>query len=87
MGGIGEHDGRKIRCRILGHEVPFHYCRSQPGDPLCRNILNCWWEHFDVAAFLLDHMPEEHRRLMEKQPTSRLGQIMDAVDRAKGELP
>jgi len=52
---ITAHDGRRRRCPRLGHEVTFGYCR-QPGRPLpCARITDCWWEAFDVAAFLRAH--------------------------------
>ena len=52
---INHHDQRVRHCPMLGHEVPFGYCRA-PGAPLpCGRILDCWWEHFDVQEFVQGH--------------------------------
>jgi len=52
---IASQDGRKRRCPMLGHEVTFAYCRA-PGAALpCRKVFDCWWETFDVVAFIERH--------------------------------
>ena len=48
------HDGRSRRCPMLGHPVAFAYCRAPGSTRPCRKVLDCWWETFDVAAFLRD---------------------------------
>ncbi len=41
-----------IRCRRLGHEVTFHYCRTQEGATVCPLIRDCWWQRLDIDACL-----------------------------------
>ena len=49
---IDSQDVHQRHCPMLGHEVGFGYCRA-PGQPLpCRRVLDCWWETFDVGAFV-----------------------------------
>ena len=44
---------------MLGHEVPFRYCRTQEGERLCGRILDCWWQAFDVCGFLKGNLTTE----------------------------
>ena len=54
---------------MLGHEVPFHYCRTQEGSRLCSRILDCWWQTFDVCGFLQANLPaEEFGKLVSAPP-------------------
>lgn len=56
---IEKYDTFRVYCRMLGHEVPFSYCR-QPGSALvCRNIRSCWEEKIDIEAFLTQHFNAE----------------------------
>jgi len=43
---------------MLGHEVPFTYCRTQEGNRLCGRILDCWWQTFDICGFLKENLTE-----------------------------
>lgn len=56
---ITANDKRRRRCPMLGHDIDFSYCRA-PGGPLpCRKIFDCWWEGFDVEAFVREHFSAE----------------------------
>ena len=69
---LSDNDARSIRCRRLGHAVTFGYCRTQEGASVCPHVLDCWWETFDVRAFLAEHLPEE-----------QLGRMRDSFARDK----
>ena len=57
---LNEHDQDVLlRCRRLGHEVAFSYCRQETRGGPCRLILDCWWERFDVRAFLQANLPAQ----------------------------
>ena len=84
---IDEHDGKQLRCRRLGHVVPFGYCRNVPGDGICRLILDCWWETFDVEAFLQAEQPEALARLRSVRPPSRMETLVDLIRRAQSASP
>jgi len=56
---ITRHDERRRRCPMLGHEVPFAYCRQPGSDRPCRKVLDCWWETFDVTSFMRAHYTEQ----------------------------
>ncbi|MFO7956764.1 MAG: hypothetical protein R6X33_06650 [Candidatus Brocadiia bacterium] len=81
---LDEHDERSRRCPRLGHEVSFHYCRTQEGDRLCPRILDCWWETFDVRAFLEEELgTEEVRRLEERERPDKRVSILQILQEAK----
>ncbi len=65
---LNEHDqDLLLRCRRLGHEVTFGYCRRETGGKPCRLILDCWWEQFDVRSFLQAHLSKEDMAQVERR--------------------
>jgi hypothetical protein len=88
---LTEHDQDVLpRCRRLGQEVLFGYCRQETGGNPCRLILDCWWEHFDVRTFLQAHLPEEAMSQVERAGTSPLPSkvlsLLDIVQQARDRL-
>lgn len=80
---IDIHDERRIRCRMLGHEVDFVYCRQTTGASPCRKILDCWFETFDVEDFMGQHYsPEQIRRLLEP-PKPKITSIVELIQQAQ----
>lgn len=79
-----------LRCCRLGHEVAFGYCRQEMGGRPCRLILDCWWERFDVRAFLCAHLPEEVMANVEKAntspPPSKMVSLLDLIQQTKTRL-
>jgi len=81
---ISEHDERRLRCRRLGHPVAFRYCRTQEGASVCPLILDCWWEVFDVAAFLREHLePEQFETLARRGFRPKVATLLDLVQQAR----
>ena len=81
---IDQHDHRVRRCPRLGHEVSFHYCRTQEGATICPKILDCWWETFDVAAFLRENLPaEQWEALVAPKPGNKVLTLLEIIRRAK----
>jgi hypothetical protein len=73
---------------MLGHEVPFTYCRKQEGNRLCGRILDCWWQTFDVCSFLKDNLPEEEFETL-AQPAPRppkLASLADLIAQARARV-
>lgn len=79
-----------LRCRRLGHEINFGYCRRESGGQPCRLILDCWWEQFDVRTFLQAHLSEEDMRKIERSdttpPPAKLFSLLDQIQQAKDRL-
>ena len=77
-------DEYKTRCPMLGHLVPFQYCRDGIGELPCRKILDCWHEHFDVHAYLREIYTEEEIALITAPPKPKLLQIIEIAAKAQG---
>lgn len=87
---LNEHDQDfLLRCRRLGHEVTFGYCRQETRGKPCRLILDCWWEQFDVRAFLSAELSAEDMAAVEqandRPASSKVGNLIDLIERAKGQ--
>jgi hypothetical protein len=85
---LNEHDQDVLpRCRRLGHEVTFGYCRREGGGRPCRLLLDCWWEYFDVRAFLGAHLSPEDMAQVEDAsvapPPSKMLSLLDLIQQAK----
>ena len=89
---LNEHDQEvNLRCRRLGHEVAFGYCRQETRGQPCRLILDCWWERFDVRGFLQAHLTEGAMAQVESTgaapPPAKVLSLVDLIQRAKEGLP
>jgi hypothetical protein len=88
---LNEHDQDLLwRCRRLGEEVTFGYCRQEAGGKPCRLILDCWWEQFDVRSFLQAHLSEEDMAQVERAaaapPPSKMLSLVDLIQQTKDRL-
>lgn len=88
---LNEHDQDFLpRCRRLGHEVTFEYCRQESYGKPCRLILDCWWERFDVRTFLREHLPHEAAVQIENtaasEPSSKVLTLLELVQQARKRL-
>jgi hypothetical protein len=88
---LTEHDQDvQARCRRLGQEVVFGYCRQETDGKPCRWVLDCWWERFDVRSFLQSHLSEEVMAQVERggasPPASKVVSLLDLVQQARERL-
>lgn len=51
-------DNQEGYCRKLGHHLTFKYCRSEDNGSPCRKVLDCWFEKFEVQAYIEEQFPE-----------------------------
>jgi hypothetical protein len=80
---VTDHDEKLRYCRMLGHEVPFSYCREPGGVHFCRHIVNCWFERFDVEGFLSANYSAEEIAEALKPPVPRIESLLSLIERAK----
>jgi len=66
------------RCRQLGSEIHFGYCRVMNNGLPCNQVLNCWYHLFDIETFIVEHYTEEEIKTFLKGQ-SRLAIILEAV--------
>jgi len=84
---IDEYDAKTRRCPMLGHELSFSYCR-QPGQEVpCRKIFDCWWERFDIVAFLQEHYDPETVAEIQKPRQPKVASLLEIIERARKSKP
>jgi hypothetical protein len=73
------------RCPRLGSPVAFTYCLScEPVSEPCSKIMDCWWETFDVVAYLRDTLPEEQfNQLLCARPKAKICSLVELIEQAK----
>ena len=68
---------------MLGHEVPFSYCR-QPGKGIpCRKIFDCWWETIDIKGFVEKNFSEEIQAALHEPPKPKMLSLLDIIEQAR----
>ena len=85
---LNEHDQDVLlRCRRLGHEVAFGYCRQETAGAPCRLIFDCWWQQFDAKSFLGAHLTPETMARVElvsaTAPQPKVLSLLDLIQQAK----
>ena len=68
---------------MLGHEVPFSYCREPGKDLPCRKVLDCWFETFDVNGFIRTFYTDDQIKQMLAPPADKMLTIVDLIQQAK----
>jgi hypothetical protein len=81
---IEKYDSLEIRCRLLGHQVPFQYCRSSNRNLPCRKIMDCWWERVEIEPYLRENFtPEELSRSVFAEPKTKIVSLIELIEKAK----
>jgi len=72
---------------MLGHDLTFAYCRAPGRDLPCRKILDCWWETFDVRAFLAEHFSDEQIAEILAPRQDKVLSLIDLIRQAQDRQP
>ena len=80
---IASNDNRKIRCRMLGHEVSFGYCRQGSGELPCRAVFDCWFEIFEVEQFLRKYYTDDQIAKILTPPQPKMASLLDLIRKAQ----
>jgi hypothetical protein len=84
---LTDHDALSASCPMLGHDVPFSYCR-QPGQEIpCRKIFDCWWEKFDIQTFIAENYSEEIREEITAPPKPKMLSLLELIEEARKRNP
>lgn len=81
--GLQEHDNRVIYCRMLGHQVPFSYCRQGASGQPCRRIFDCWFQTFDIETFIQAHFTQSHIEAFLTPAKPKLTTLLELIQQAK----
>jgi hypothetical protein len=78
-------DKLERRCPRLGGPVSFTYCRTAGDEKgVCFKILDCWWEYFDVAAYMKAELSaEEFEALSRKKAPSKVTSLLSLIEQAR----
>ncbi len=79
---IGTHDHLLQHCRMLGHRVPFEYCRSMNTNLPCSKILYCWKNILPIDAFIRQNYSDDEIAFCFKGPPPKLVQIYEFMRKA-----
>ncbi len=79
------HDKHTRRCPRLGGPIDFKYCRSCGKNAgMCWKVIDCWWEYFDIQAYLEAHLPPEQiEALTQARPQPKIMSLVDLIEQAK----
>ncbi len=82
-----QFDHQERRCPMLGHQIPFSYCRSTHGNTPCKKILDCWHERLPIQEFIKSQHGEEMLQRLETPSQHKVVTITqivsDILDRQK----
>jgi hypothetical protein len=76
-----QYDAKEGYCRMLGHTLSFRYCRAMNTGLPCHNILNCWFERFDIETFIAENYSEEELRDIFKPPKMKIATMVEVIDK------
>ena len=68
---------------MLGHHVPFSYCREPGSASYCRHIVNCWFERFDVQSYIQEHFTEDEIERVMKPSVPKMASLFSLIQSAK----
>jgi len=82
-GSENQYDELTMYCKMLGHEVPFAYCRKPGSETYCRKMPDCWQDKIDVEAFISDHYSEEQIQASAAPPKPKMASLLDLIKQAQ----
>ncbi len=68
---------------MLGHYVPFNYCRTMKDGVPCHRILDCWFEKLPVKEYLQENYTDEEIAQILEPPRPKLASLIDLIEKAK----
>ena len=68
-------------CPMLGHELPFKYCRTMQMDLPCGRILNCWFERLPIQQYIGDHFTLEEQKKAFEPPKPKMEALADIIQK------
>lgn len=80
---MDEHDSRVMYCRMLGHQVPFSYCRQTASGQPCRKIFDCWYQQFDIQQFMQSHYSQDQIDQILAPPKPKMTTLVELIRQAQ----
>lgn len=77
-------DDVKIRCPRLGHQINFAYCRVENHGLPCFKSLDCWYQYFQVEAYLRGQLTgEQWDSVFSKPPQPKMLSLLEMIEQAR----
>ena len=74
----------EIRCRKLGHQISFSYCRKENNGLPCLKTLDCWYQYFPVEEYLRSQLSsEEFSATFEKPQKPKVLSLVELIEQAQ----
>ena len=81
---IPPEDEFRIRCRKLGHQISFSYCRFENNGLPCIRTLDCWYLFFPVDEFLRNELSEEEwTEVFESPQKPKVVSLVELIEQAQ----
>ncbi|MEW6519438.1 MAG: hypothetical protein AB1461_08495 [Thermodesulfobacteriota bacterium] len=80
---IDQFDKNDAYCRMLGHVLPFHYCRTMNEGLPCSRILDCWFRRMPIREFIEENYSEEERQRIFQPPKPKMVSLAEIVANAQ----
>lgn len=80
---MDKYDDETTYCRMLGHAIPFKYCRLTAEGVPCRKIMDCWFEKFPVETYMKEHFSDDELKHLLTPPNSKVSSLLDLIEKAK----
>ncbi len=77
------YDDIRGYCRMLGHEVPFSYCRIAKEGVPCFKILDCWFERIKIRQYMETLYTKEELDRILARPQPKVATLFDLIEQAK----
>ncbi|MFO7884253.1 MAG: hypothetical protein R6U68_05470 [Desulfobacteraceae bacterium] len=81
-----QFDLHRAYCRMLGHDVPFSYCRKVRDGLPCFRVLDCWFQKFPVQEFISNNYSVKEQAIIFEQPQNKVTTLIDLIERAKSNM-
>jgi len=80
---LERYDQMEGYCRMLGHYIPFKYCRTQQNGIPCRKILDCFYERIPIQKFIDAHYSKVEKSNIFQDPAPKIHSIIELIEKAK----
>lgn len=80
---MNRFDSETSYCRMLGHAVPFQYCRTASEALPCRKIRDCWFEKLPVETYIEENYTPEEQKKIFAPPVPKMASLLDLIEKAK----
>ncbi|MBN2351204.1 MAG: hypothetical protein JXD23_01450 [Spirochaetales bacterium] len=77
------YDGREIRCRRLGHDLTFAYCRAEREGRPCPRIMECWRAVLPVEDWLAACFAPDEISYLGEAPPSKISSLIELIEKAR----